>query len=145
VKLAPSVTASFPVIEEREYENSILVTNMTPNLLLDYVQNTKLSDAARRQLQAVVQKKQEIADTQAGQRRNETELNELVRDQERIRQNIGSLNQVSGQQEQVQKYARTLADQEARLAGLRDKQTELARRLAALESELNSMIEKIDF
>jgi hypothetical protein len=55
------------------------------------------------------------------------------------------LNQVSGQQEQVQKYARTLADQEARLAGLRDKQSELVRRLAALESELNSMIEKIDF
>ena len=72
-------------------------------------------------------------------------MNELIRDQDRIRQNIGSLNQVSGQQDQVQKYARTLADQEARLAGLRDKQSELVRRLAALESELNAMIEKIDF
>jgi chaperonin cofactor prefoldin len=145
VKLAPAATATFPVIEEREYENSVLVTNMTPGMLIDYVQNTKLSDAARKQLQAIAQKKQEIADTQAEQRRTETQLNELIRDQDRIRQNIGSLNQVSGQQDQVQKYARTLADQEARLAGLRDKQNELMRRLAALESELNAMIEKIDF
>ena len=66
-------------------------------------------------------------------------------DQERIRQNINSLNHVSGQQEQVQKYARQLADQEAQLATLRDRQSEVERKRAALQSELNSLIEKMDF
>jgi cell division protein FtsB len=38
-----------------------------------------------------------------------------------------------------------LADQEAQLAALRDRQSELERKRAALQSELNSLIEKIDF
>ena len=54
-------------------------------------------------------------------------------------------NQVNGQQEQVQKYARRLADQETQLASLRDRQSEFERKRAALQSELNSLIEKIDF
>ena len=68
-----------------------------------------------------------------------------MRDQDRIRQNINSLRQVSGQQEQVQKYAKQLTDQEGQLATLRDHQSELERKHAALQSELNSLIEKMDF
>jgi hypothetical protein len=68
-----------------------------------------------------------------------------VRDQERIRQNINSLNHVSGQQDQVQKYAKQLADQEVQLAALRDRNSELERKKTALQSDLNSFIEKMDF
>ena len=75
----------------------------------------------------------------------EAEINNLFRDQERVRQNISNLNQVSGQQEQVQKYARTLAAQESQLTGLRDRQSDLTQKTAALESELNSLIDKIEF
>jgi len=72
-------------------------------------------------------------------------VNELGQDQDRIRRNISSLNSVAGQQEQVQKYARALAAQETQLAALRDQQAELRRKKSALESELNSMIEKLEF
>jgi len=77
--------------------------------------------------------------------RTEAGINGIARDQDRIRQNINSLNKVNGQQEQVQKYARQLADQEIQLASLRDRQSEFERKRAALQSELNSLIEKIDF
>ena len=70
---------------------------------------------------------------------------DLVRDQERMRQNINSLNQVAGQQQQVQAYAKQLADQEAKLAALRDRSAELQRRRATLETELNGAIEKMEF
>ena len=62
-----------------------------------------------------------------------------------MRQNINSLNQVSGQQQQVQTYARQLADQESRLAGLRDSSAAAQRNRAALESALGAAIEKMEF
>ena len=52
---------------------------------------------------------------------------------------------MSGQQDQVQKYARSLSDQEAQLAKLRDEQDQLRARKTQLQSELDALIAKIDF
>lgn len=145
VKLAPGATEKFPVVEERELENSILITNFNSKDLIAFAQNKVLSAAARNQLEQIARTKQSIADTDAALRRTSTEIDNLFRDQERVRQNISNLNQVSGQQEQVQKYARALATQESQLATLRDRQNELTQKKAALETELNSMIEKVEF
>ena len=109
------------------------------------MQNKNLSDVARKQLNEIVSLKQQIATADAGARRLDEQINAIVRDQDRIRQNINSLNHVSGQQEQVQKYGRQLADQEGQLASLRDRKSALEAKRAALESELNSLIEKIEF
>jgi hypothetical protein len=145
VKLGAGVTEKFPVIEERVYESTFSVANLTPGVLATYIQNKNLSDAGRRQFSEIVSRKQQIADADAEVHRAEAQIAAIVRDQDRIRQNINSLNPVSGQQEQVQKYARRLADQEGQLAALRDRQSEFERKRAALQSELNSLIEKMDF
>jgi hypothetical protein len=78
-------------------------------------------------------------------RQVETDIRNMERDQDRLRQNITSLNQVSGQQEQVGRYARTLAEQEAKLVALRDRQTEMAQRKGTLEAEINALIDKMEF
>lgn len=145
VKLPPGATEKVPVAEERVYETSFAVANLTPDVLVTYVQNKNLSDAGRRQLTEIAERKRRIADADAEIRRVQAQLTTMERDQERIRQNIASLNRVSGQQEQVQKYARQLADQESQIAALRDRQSELERNRAALQSELDSLIEKMDF
>jgi chromosome segregation ATPase len=133
------------VIEEQELDNTIMITNLNPKDLIDFAQNKALSAAARTQLEQIARTKQSITDTDAALRRTGTEIDNLFRDQERLRQNISNLNQVSGQQEQVQKYARSLAAQESQLATLRDRQNELTQKKASLESELNAMIEKVEF
>ena len=145
MKLAAGTTEKFPVIEERELQNTILLTNFNTNDLTAFVQNKVLSNAARSQLEQIVKAKQSIADADDMLRRTSTEINNLFSDQGRVRQNISSLNQVTGQQEQVQKYARTLALQESQLATLRDRQTELTQKKASLESDLNALIEKTEF
>ncbi len=45
----------------------------------------------------------------------------------------------------MQKYARQLADGESSLANLRGHASQPKKQKAALESNLNSMIEKLDF
>ncbi|GIU80839.1 MAG: hypothetical protein KatS3mg005_4077 [Bryobacteraceae bacterium] len=138
-------SAKLAVAEEREMESSTAVTSLTPDLLVRYTQNRSLSAAARQQLEAIAAKKREIAEADSEQRRTETELRELSGEQERLRQNINTLRNVAGQQEMVNRYAAELAKGDIRIAQLRDRQSELRRRKATLENELNALIEKLEF
>jgi len=145
VKLAASGTETFPVREEHVYDQALSVTNLTPDVLAVYVQNKTLNEAARRQLDQIAQKKAEIAANDAGLRQAEADVTSITQDQTRIRSNIESLNRVSGQQDQVQQYARQLAAAETKLATLRDTQSDLRKKKAALDGQLNSLMEKIEF
>jgi chromosome segregation ATPase len=145
VKLAASATETFPVREERVFDQTTSVSSMTPDVLATFVQNKALSDAARRQLDQIAQKKSEVAANEAAVRQTDSDLNSLTQDETRLRSNIESLNRVSGQQDQVQQYARQLAATETKLAALRDTQSDLRRKGATLQSELNALMEKVEF
>ena len=145
VKLAPSARATFPVREERVIDQTIAMSNMTPDAIQTWMQNKALSDAGRRQLQQIAQKKREIADNDSALKNAESDLNNLTQDQTRIRSNIQSLNGVSGQQDLVQQYARQLSAAETKFVNLRDSQSDLRRKKAVLETELNSLIDQADF
>jgi hypothetical protein len=145
VKLAPAATEKFPVVEEHVFEEQLRISNLTPDQIQLYLANKALSPDGRKHLESVKAQKAQIAETDRQIRAVETDITELVRDQERIRQNLASLNRVSGQQEQVQKYAKELADQESKLASLRDRLSQLRRQRDQQQAALNSFIEKIEF
>ncbi len=145
IRLAAGAVEKFPVTEERVYDSTFAIANLTPDVLATYIQNKALSGSARAQLEKVAAQKRLIAETDGSISRGEREISDLTGDQSRLRQNIDSLNRVAGQQEQVQQYARQLAAGEAQLAAARDRLAELRKKKAALESELNSLIEKMEF
>ena len=145
VKLAASETATFPVREERVFDQTYSVTSLTPDVLAAYVQNKNLSAAARAQLDQIAQKKTQIAANDGAIRQAEQDVTSLTQDQGRLRSNIDSLNRVTGQQDQVQQYARLLAATETKLAMLRDTQSDLRKKKAVLDGELNSLMERIAF
>ncbi|MGO9094889.1 MAG: DUF4139 domain-containing protein [Bryobacteraceae bacterium] len=145
IKLAGGASEKFPVAEERVFETSVTLTNVTPDYLMSYAQNKALDEAARKQLERISGQKESIAATEKDIRAAEQQSKEVVQDEQRVRDNIGSLNRVSGQQDLVQKYARQLSDQETKIASLRDQLSELRKKKAALESELNSLIDKMEF
>jgi hypothetical protein len=145
VKLNPDATDKFVVQEERLDEQSYMVTSLNPDFLATFVQNRALTAEGRKQLESIAVIKRQIVQVDRDIQRTEADTNEIVKDQDRIRQNLGSLNRVAGQQDQVNRYARQLADQEAQLAQLRDRGSELRRKKAALETELNGLLEKLEF
>jgi hypothetical protein len=145
VKLAPGATEKFPVVEEHVYTRAFTITDLTPDVLFTYVRNKTFSDAARKQLEQVANLKQQIAVAGREIQSLETQITDVVNDQERVRRNIGSLNQVSGQQQQVQAYAQRLATQESQLASLRDRRAELDKKRAGLEAELSNSLEGMVF
>jgi len=145
VKLAPKVETSFPVKEEYPYYESTAVANLNSDQLLEFIKGRPISDSGKRQLQAIADRKRQIAELDAQINGFEAEINDTTRDQDRMRQNISSLNSVSGQQEQVQRYARQLSDGEGRLATLRDQQRDARKKKQGLERETANLIDKIDF
>ncbi len=145
VKLPASGEEAFAVTEERTLDQTFAITSVTPDVLTTWVQNKALSDAGRRQLEQIAQKKREMADNDNALKNADTDLSNLTQDQQRIRSNIQSLNNVSGQQNAVQGYAQQLAASEAKIAAIRDRQAQLRTAKTRLESELNSMIEKAEF
>ena len=101
MKLGASATVAFAVKEQSVYEDSQIVSNLTPDLLMSYVSGWPLSDNAKRLLTAIAERKKQIAETDSAIRMHETEVRDATREQERLRENIRTLNAVAGQQEQV--------------------------------------------
>lgn len=145
VKLASAGSAAFPVQEERVYDQTFSVSNLTPDLLATWTQNKALNDAGRRQLDQIQQKKRDVADNDSAIAQAHTDQQNLNQDQDRVRRNIESLRNVAGQQDLVQQYARQLSSNETQLAALRDKESDLRKKKTQLESELNRTIEQAEF
>jgi hypothetical protein len=145
IQLAADASQEFPVSEERVYSQTYQVTSLTPDIILNYVSNRTLSDAGRKQLQRIADQKAQIADNNAALEEAQGQTRDLMSDEARIRQNITTLNSVSGQQQQVQNYARDLAATGQQIAASRDRQAELQKKKTALEAELNKLIEALAF
>jgi hypothetical protein len=145
LNLPASASLEFPVTEEHVYDQQTAISSLNPPMLLTYVRNRNISNAARRALQQVTDLKTRIAGADSESNRLDSDIHGATGDEERMRQNITSLSQVSGQQQLVQEYARKLADTEARIAALRDRRRQLDTDRAALETQLNGVIEKLEF
>jgi hypothetical protein len=145
VALAPDASQEFVVSEERVWDDSTMVSSLTPDVLVTYVQNRTLNEAARRQLERIATQKRSIAENDRAVQETDAQIRSVSDDEERIRRNISSLNNVTGQQQQVQNYARQLDTHEQQLVTLRDKQAELQKRKSALQSELDRQIEGLSF
>ncbi len=145
VKVPASAEQTFAVAEERVFDQTISLSSATPDVLATWIQNKALSDAGRRQLEQIAQKKSDLAANDAAAAQLQADRTGLTQDEQRLRQNIESLRPVSGQQDQVQQYARQLAEAETKLAALRDSESDLRKKKAQLQADLNTLIEKADF
>jgi chaperonin cofactor prefoldin len=145
IPLAAGASQEFVVNEERVYDQQYQLTNVTPDFLGFYIQNRAISDAGRRQLQRIADQKSQIAANDRALEDAQNQIRDISNDEERIRQNINSLNGVSSQQQLVQNYAKQLDAHEQQLAALRDSQAELTKKRATLQTDLNKLIEALTF
>jgi hypothetical protein len=138
-------TQELKVEQERITAQSTAVTSATPDYLVAILQNKQLSEAGRRQLQAILDLKRQVAETQSGLDNTKSQIGELTDDQTRLRQNIDSLNRVKGQEDQVRQYSSQLATNEAALAKLRDQRSALTQTKASLDAQIKGAISHLEF
>lgn len=143
--LGPNASETFPVTEEQVTDETVGVSDLTPDVLIQYTNNKGLTDAGRRDLQQIVDLKRQIAANSSDSETTRTRISNVTNDETRVRQNLASLNSVSGQQDLVQKYASQLAQLEQQIATLRDHEGELGSKNAQLQASLNNRIENLSF
>ena len=81
VALAAGASQELAVNEERVYEQSYAVSNLSPDSLVTYIQNRTLSDAARRQLQGIADQKSKIAANDRALQQTESQMRERTSDE----------------------------------------------------------------
>ena len=145
VRVPANGSQELKVEQENVIAEEMVVTNATPDSLLEIVQNKQLSEAGRRQLQAIANLKGKMIESQANLDALRTRNGELTEEQTRLRQNIDSLNRVKGQEEQVRQYSSRLAANEAELAKLRDERDAETQKKKGLDAELRADIGKLRF
>jgi hypothetical protein len=145
VKLAPSATAKFETVEEGYTTDETAVTNFTPELLVTYLSQKAVSEAGRAQLQQIAGQKARIATVDASIQLTHAEMEEVSQAENRLRQNIQTLNSVSGQQDQVQTWSRQLASEETQYTKLGDQAAGLDKEKTELAHKLDEMITKLEF
>jgi len=145
VKLAPAATTKFQVVEESSDRSTVLVSNFTPDLLVTYVSAKAISESGRKALQQIVDQKVKSAAVDESLKQTQSEMEEASQAENRLRQNIQTLNAVNGQRDQVQTWSQQLASEEVRYNKLRDQSSALDKQKASLQAELNDMIAKLEF
>ncbi|MFL6415950.1 MAG: hypothetical protein ACJ74Y_09820, partial [Bryobacteraceae bacterium] len=145
VALPANGTQTLKVEGERVYLNTTEVMSATPDFLLSLVQNKQLNEAGRRKLTHILELKRQVVQTDSDLRTAETQLRDLTADQTRLRQNIDSLNRVSGQEEQVRRYSSSLAANEVQIASLRDRQRNLSHQKSNLDAEVRTAVAALSF
>ncbi len=145
VELKPNAEQTFTVKEEFVVEQTYLLSSDTADQIEIFLRNPTLSPAGKQALGKIQALKAQIAAVVQSIQANQSQTAGLVKDQERLRENIRSLNSVTGQEQQVQRYARDLAERETRIVVLRDQLQAEQQKRAALESELNAFLANVTF
>jgi hypothetical protein len=145
VKLDPAATQTYVVKEEAIYQEEQGITGLSSDSITKYITNKPLNDSAKLQLGEIIGRKKLVADLDAQLKSLDSDISDGIHAQDRLRENIASLNAVAGQQDQVQRYARQLADGETKLDALRNQQRQARARNQSLEAEIAALIDKLEF
>jgi hypothetical protein len=145
VRVPANGSQELKVEQERAIQEETAVTNATPDSLIEIVQNKQISEAGRRQLQVIADLKRKAIESQANldELRSRTQM--LGEEQNRLRQNIDSLNRVKGQEDQVRQYSSRLAANEVELAKVRDARDAETQKGRGVQTELRIAIERLEF
>jgi len=138
-------TAKLAVSEERVYNTSLQISNLGTDQIGVFLQNKTLPDAARRALTSLLAAKNKLADLDRQLSATNAQTESLGTDAKRLRDNIGALNGVSGQQAQVQTYAAKLASIETAIAAVQDKRANLLQQRSDTQAALDTQIAALEF
>ncbi|MFM8893178.1 MAG: hypothetical protein ACKOTB_16450 [Planctomycetia bacterium] len=122
VAAEPGKPVSLEVTEERQMDEHLAVMNTDDDTILFFTSAQETSPQVKQALEAVVERKREIARLVQERTRREQEVQTVAQEQDRIRQNMAQLDRTS---ELYTRYVQKFAAQETRVETLRQEIAEL--------------------
>jgi hypothetical protein len=126
---------TFKVVEELPLDSTVALTNLQTETILFYQNQRTASPRLKDALAKIVSLKNEAAQATQARQDMEARINQITREQERIRKNMEVLDQTSAL---YQRYLKTLNEQEDTLSELQESLT----KARALESQKKRDVEE---
>ena len=139
----PRTTATLTVVETHPLLTQVAVGTVTDDHVGIWVRAKAISPALETALREVIARKTEIGRLNGQLTTRQTQIEEIGRDQQRIRENMKSLTRSAEERALLQRYVRQLDEQETRLEGLRKEVQSLTAERQKREAELAQFIEGI--
>jgi hypothetical protein len=141
VAVDPDKQVRLLVREERQYDETVALTNLRSDQIAVFIRSRAVSDAVKKALEHLVQLRDRLAQTQAERARLEQTVAEISQEQTRIRENMGKLAQTS---DLYTRYVKKLDQQETELDDLRKKTEALKDTEAHQQRELNDYLGSLE-
>jgi hypothetical protein len=143
VATAPKQTVRVHIGERHTFEQHFRLVDSTDQQLTVFLQNAKASPAVMQQFEPVFAAKRIVAalDVQIGDK--QSAINQLVDDQKRLRDNLGSLKGSAEERSLAKRYTAELNTQEDTLATLRSDLAALEQQRQGAEADLSKKIESL--
>ncbi|HEV2103546.1 MAG TPA: carboxypeptidase regulatory-like domain-containing protein, partial [Candidatus Acidoferrum sp.] len=144
LEISPKATASLPVEEVRILQNSFQLTNLDEDQIAVFIKNGSVSPNVAEALKKVAAQKAAVAKLETEMENRQKDIDRIVADQARLRENMKALKGSAEEKGLVQRYTRELDQQETELDSLRKtiQDTEFQRDKA--NNVLDDMIGNLD-
>ena len=144
LEISPKATASLPVEEMRILQNSFQLTNLDEEQIAVFIKNGSLSPNVAEALKKLAAQKVTVAKLEAEMENRQKDIDRIVADQARLRENMKALKGSAEEKALLQRYTRELDQQETELDSLRKtiQDTESQRDKAG--TTLDEMIASLD-
>ncbi len=139
--LPPNASETFEVVQERTLSETYALLNTDLTTLELFLRSAQASESVRKALQEVISRRNQIAQLEAEIRREQSRIQSITQDQERIRQNMAQLDRASDLYKQyVQKLTqqeREIEEARARIERLQKQRDDAQQALVQYVQNLN--------
>ena len=140
VELRPRETVDLTVGEHRALMDTYLLSSLTPRDLELFVSRRYLDETSRVALEKIINLKGQIADIGTAVEQIDSEVAEIAKDQDRLRENIKALSQTADARQLIERYVAKANEQETRIEHLtNERRTKSAARLV-LQLQLETAV-----
>ena len=145
VALPARQEATLTVTERRAGDTTYRLADFDDRVITVLVRSGASEASLRRALQPLIDKRAEIATADARLAAVNAQIAEIDRDQQRLRENMKALRGSAEERALTQRYTRQLADQEDKLAALRDEHRKATADRDARRRELAELASRLTF
>ena len=140
VRVGPHERVELPVTERRVLMETYALTNFTRQDLELFIARHYIDDGARATLEKIIDLRSRIAADETRVEAINSEVEEIGKDQERLRDNIKALTATAEAKQLISRYVAKADTQETRLEQLNKEKQKLVEEMENLQKELEGLV-----
>jgi hypothetical protein len=141
VKVSPGEAEDLLVVQERQIDRSVLLTNLDDDRIAYFISARSVDRRVRQALEGLAERKSALSRTTNQRQEEELKINSIHREQSRIRENMARLEKTS---DLYKRYVSLLDEQEDRLEEILAKIEDLRVRERRQREELDRYMLSLD-